>query len=193
VSVDYKIKAYPTLYKGRLYRSRLEARWAAFFDLLGFAPEYEPLDLGAWSPDFLVSRPGGFPAYVEVKPISEFDRDVASRMERACDETDTWQVGLLLVGIAPKLCGRRVDIGHYCDFESIAVGEPQWRPAGVGWFSHHGKPGFTPDIVAVSLGGRLYGGLSGAQGEPLPAPEHTMALWAHATNAVQYRSPAPAQ
>lgn len=31
----FRVAAIPTRYRGRLYRSRLEAKWAAFFDLLG--------------------------------------------------------------------------------------------------------------------------------------------------------------
>lgn len=37
-----RIKAVPTEYKGYLFRSRLEARWAVFFDALGIEWEYEP-------------------------------------------------------------------------------------------------------------------------------------------------------
>lgn len=69
--MNYTIASIPTIYRGRRYRSRLEARWAAFFDLLGWAAEYEPNDLGSWSPDFeLRSQSGGEPVLVEVKPIS---------------------------------------------------------------------------------------------------------------------------
>ena len=35
MTFDYQIAAIPTLYRGRQYRSRLEAKWAAFFDLAG--------------------------------------------------------------------------------------------------------------------------------------------------------------
>jgi hypothetical protein len=46
-----------TRYAGRLFRSRLEARWAVFFDKLGISWEYEPegykLEDGTWYlPDF---------------------------------------------------------------------------------------------------------------------------------------------
>ena len=34
--MDYTIDSIPTVYKGRNYRSRLEAKWAAFFDLCGW-------------------------------------------------------------------------------------------------------------------------------------------------------------
>ena len=37
-----QIKAIETVYKGYKFRSRLEARWAVFFDALGVEWEYEP-------------------------------------------------------------------------------------------------------------------------------------------------------
>jgi len=42
------MKAIPTRYAGCHFRSRLEARWAVFFDRLGVAWQYEPegYDLG---------------------------------------------------------------------------------------------------------------------------------------------------
>ena len=57
--MKYTIKAHPTKYNGVQYRSRLEARWAAFFDLIGWKHEYEPIDLPGWSPDFRVVFPCG--------------------------------------------------------------------------------------------------------------------------------------
>lgn len=68
------IKALPTFYRGYHFRSRLEARWAVFFDNLGIQWEYEiegyELDNGEWYlPDFYLPRfhyPTGI--YVEVKP-----------------------------------------------------------------------------------------------------------------------------
>jgi hypothetical protein len=73
---NYTIKAHPTMYNGVQYRSRLEARWAAFFDLIGWQHEYEPIDLPGWSPDFRVVFPcghsecsGSHSLLVEVKPF----------------------------------------------------------------------------------------------------------------------------
>ncbi len=37
-----EIQPIPTMYNGCLFRSRLEARWAVFFDVLGLKWEYEP-------------------------------------------------------------------------------------------------------------------------------------------------------
>ena len=36
------MKAIQTQYQGRLFRSRLEARWAVFLDALGVRWQYEP-------------------------------------------------------------------------------------------------------------------------------------------------------
>ena len=79
----YTIKNHPTKYAGTMFRSRLEARWAAFFDLAGWECEYEPLDLFGWTPDFRVTFPCGHSEcsgkhilLVEVKPyysVHEFD------------------------------------------------------------------------------------------------------------------------
>lgn len=63
------IKAIETLYKGYKFRSRLEARWAVFFDALGVEWEYEPegyiLSTGEhYLPDFWLPDTG---VWVEVK------------------------------------------------------------------------------------------------------------------------------
>ena len=63
------IKAIDTLYNGYKFRSRLEARWAVFFDEIGIEYRYEPegFDLdGVWYlPDFYLP---GLETWVEVKP-----------------------------------------------------------------------------------------------------------------------------
>lgn len=65
--MQYTIKSIPTTYAGVNFRSRLEARWAAFFDLCGWRWDYEPFDLDGWAPDFMLK--GKVKALVEVKPI----------------------------------------------------------------------------------------------------------------------------
>lgn len=64
------IKAIPTRYKGYHFRSRLEARYAVFFDALGLKWEYEPegfeLPNGErYLPDFYLPEQR---VWVEVKP-----------------------------------------------------------------------------------------------------------------------------
>ena len=65
-------KARPTEYAGVLFRSRLEASWAAFFDELGWTWEYEPYDLDGWTPDFIIKGKSEN-VFVEVKPL-DLDR-----------------------------------------------------------------------------------------------------------------------
>lgn len=66
------IKALPSFYKGQQFRSRLEARWAIFFDLMNIEWEYEPEgymleDLGPYLPDFYLPNIRGG-TFVEIKP-----------------------------------------------------------------------------------------------------------------------------
>lgn len=71
------MKAIETSYKGYRFRSRLEARWAVFFDSLGVKWEYEPegFDLRdgvRYLPDFRlwgVSLNEHRPIFAEVKPF----------------------------------------------------------------------------------------------------------------------------
>lgn len=70
------IRAIETQYKGYRFRSRLEARWAVFFDALGIEWQYEPegfvlADGTRYLPDFFLPGfcgPNGL--WVEVKPES---------------------------------------------------------------------------------------------------------------------------
>lgn len=91
-------RAIPTVYGGVQFRSRLEARWAAFFDRMGWQYQYEPFDCDGWIPDFVLLFPK--PVLVEVKPASdveslhEFTRKIDASSAR--DE-------VLLVGSTPFL------------------------------------------------------------------------------------------
>jgi hypothetical protein len=65
-------KPIPTLYEGIQFRSRLEARWARFFDALEepwlYEPEaYDLADAGPYLPDFFLPRSR---TWLEIKPIS---------------------------------------------------------------------------------------------------------------------------
>jgi hypothetical protein len=79
VEVDV-IKAIETKYKGYRFRSRLEARWAVFFDAMGFDWAYEPegfvlSDCTHYLPDFKVITPQGEVIWYEVKP-NKTSRDI---------------------------------------------------------------------------------------------------------------------
>ena len=67
------IKAIKTFYKNYHFRSRLEARWAVFFDALGldWGYEVEGFTLGSddYLPDFLIKGSSHYPdIWVEIKP-----------------------------------------------------------------------------------------------------------------------------
>lgn len=64
--------AIPTNYRCAQFRSRLEAKWASFFDHMGWVWEYEPLDLSGYIPDFILTN-FHKPLLVEIKPEIEFE------------------------------------------------------------------------------------------------------------------------
>lgn len=71
------IKAIPTIYGNQQFRSRLEAKWAVFFDLVGAKWVYEPdgfkTKLGNYLPDFYLPE---HDCFVEVKPyFKEGDKE----------------------------------------------------------------------------------------------------------------------
>lgn len=71
------MKAIETVYRGYRFRSRLEARWAVFFDALGVEWFYEhedfPTDAGRYLPDFWLP---GLGTIVEVKPYAPSEREL---------------------------------------------------------------------------------------------------------------------
>ena len=88
------IKAIETVYNGYRFRSRLEARWAVFFDALGIEYQYEPegFDLGEdgwYLPDFYLPNEK---LYVEVKGENP-DDDYSLKLKSFRDSVK----GILLV------------------------------------------------------------------------------------------------
>ncbi len=104
------IKAIETSYKGHRFRSRLEARWAVFFDKLRWKWRYEHQgyvigyadDTLPWLPDFEVITPSGQHFYVEVKGDPNF-----------FDENNMWLDKLDFGGGPPGFtdCAYEKDLG----------------------------------------------------------------------------------
>jgi hypothetical protein len=99
------IKAIETNYKGYKFRSRLEARWAVFFDTAEIAWEYEPegyilSDGRKYLPDFYLPKEN---LYVEVKGVVP-DDNVWDKLEKFSVEKNA--PILLVCGIIgqPKFC-----------------------------------------------------------------------------------------
>ena len=93
------IKAIETKYKGYRFRSRLEARWAVFFDAFPLKWEYEPegFDLGEdgyYLPDFYLPE---MDMWVEVKPdvlLINGERDKIEALARMTDKRVLLAVGV---------------------------------------------------------------------------------------------------
>lgn len=111
------IKAIETRYKGYRFRSRLEARWAVFFDAMGMKWEYEPEgfdlgDAGWYLPDFRVRTPQGNFCWYEIKPkgvltdtkLSAFSNAIQGenyenfKADKDCDHGGIHQSARLLSG-----------------------------------------------------------------------------------------------
>jgi hypothetical protein len=96
------IKPIETKYKGYRFRSRLEARWAVFFDAIGIKWEYEKegyeLDGIKYLPDFWLPE---YCRWAEVKPV-DFTVDEQEKAFRL--QMTTGHDVIMLVGLpAPKV------------------------------------------------------------------------------------------
>ena len=83
------IKAIQTEYKGYRFRSRLEARWAVFFDAAEIEWDYEPEgfdlgDAGYYLPDFYLPKEGLW-VEVKAKDLSETEREKAYSLSSQTD------------------------------------------------------------------------------------------------------------
>ncbi len=84
------VSALPTTYAGISFRSRIEARWAVFFDALGVTWEYEPegysLPSGPYLPDFLLADQDVW-FEVKGKPPTDRESSLAFELARATGRT----------------------------------------------------------------------------------------------------------
>ena len=111
------MKAIPTSYGGANFRSRLEARWAAFFDLAAIRWTYEPMDLDGWAPDFMLST-SACPIMVEVKPVDLLTEGYEQFAKAIAHQSD---YGILLCGYKPfsQVPGKLI-ISDEHDLKSVA-------------------------------------------------------------------------
>lgn len=119
---DPIIRPMPTRYRGQLYRSSLEASWAATFDHLRIRFVYEPLTLKVqgygYVPDFHLPMQN---TWCEVKgPHNERlykPRDVALGIEK-----DEWKIGQpLIVVLRPPIPGDIADWGNLTPNQDIVM------------------------------------------------------------------------
>ena len=127
-----KLKANKTIYGGFMFRSRLEATWAAFFDLAALPWAYEPVDLEGWVPDFALWLDR--PVYVEVKPAPLHTYDFFQRIALLDSKyvgfgkarAHASDVDVLLLGTRPN-----------DDADYFGIGSLLDPPKGNGWFTLH--------------------------------------------------------
>lgn len=132
--------AIPTEYRGIKYRSRLEARWASFFDHIGWKHTYEPLDGDGYIPDFLIH--GERPLLVEVKP-AVFLEDYQAPLEKIQSGLrGHWRSDILVVGVSPfaglddswSACNLGL-LGEFFAAEPVVNPEDCWDFAPAPWMT----------------------------------------------------------
>lgn len=183
----------PTTYNGTRFRSRLEARWAAFFGRLGWPWEYEPFDAAGYIPDFVLL--GADPVLVDVKPVVGMTQlhDRAPFVVKACREV--WHRDILVVGASaffPSATWGDPALGHlsehaapddFLEEETWMAGEAIWHTCGA---PDCGSPSFHHDVHAYRS--RLCGHGDGDSYLSPPSVDVLRGAWAEAGNAVQWRA-----
>ena len=177
----------PTIYKGITFRSRLEARWAAMFDILGWAWEYEPESDGFYIPDFLLHGSAGRQIYVEVKPLATFLGDREAIAAKAFDAIGYGEQLLILTDQFPDAIGFDVALLGFLhsndDRDHVEDNAILFQPSGYDFAGEFG-----------SWAGRLTGAYDGNalfEGS-LVSKADLLKLWSQAGNAIQWKPGQPA-
>ena len=175
-----EVHAIPTVYNGIEFRSRLEAKWAAMFDQLGWSWEYEPIDLKGYIPDFVLKWDHGH-TICEVKPATTIlDLHLAtSKIERS-----GWEGEAMIVGASLEKRSIYSAIGILSDKRTWAD-DPSVSWAWSDAIQHRCASCFRHSVHHL-LGGwhcRLCGAYDG---DGFLEPFDISPLWANATNAVKY-------
>jgi len=189
----------PTEYAGVVFRARLEAKWAAFFDLVGWSWTYEPFDAPGYIPDFLIQ--GEHPFLIEVGGIATLN-EYQEKAVKANGVAADLGLDILVVGTGPVV-----------PFSSRCVGPSENLTAG--WFGEYQfdrDSDYPPDRIAsyawdTGLWGKclscgMFGIVhsemsyslrpcghhqSGSFGEPVA--DWLTALWRRVSNETQWAAP----
>ena len=145
------IKAIETKYKGYRFRSRLEARWAVFFDACGYNWEYEPegFDLGDgiyYLPDFKIygtDNNGDSNLFrIEVKPSEDKLKNHKIEAFRSAILKDNKRELVKGYGDFIILDGPPSEKLYYGTFNYNGCGGRQWLMEPV----YRGRPSFWDDL-----------------------------------------------
>ena len=168
----------PTRYKGTLFRSRAEARWAVLFDAVSWPWVYEPIDLRAYVPDFVLKFEAGHIA-VEIKPDTVLAGLYAYAQRMVLSG---WDKEILILG-ATTFPGDIIGvIGEPMGGVEVALGPARaFRCIDCGAFSVLSDDHSYRCRVSGCYGGNAHvGGVE---------PGEIERLWAAASNRVQWRGP----
>lgn len=116
--------AIATLFDGIEYRSRLEARWAAFFNNIGWKYTYEPFDGDGYIPDFLIH--GDRPLLVEVKPAVTESEYRAPIDKVSAGLRGHWHHDVMIVGASPRPGLSSAYWSGYETFGLLGEWAPDW-------------------------------------------------------------------
>lgn len=155
----------PTLYRGVLHRSRLEARWSVFFEHLGVKAEYETegfnTDGERYLPDFYVFAALGT-IWVEIKPGWKSDPGGVAKFRRFAVQRPQPTRAALIAGL-PAIGNKILVIGGDIDAADPLKGPweddgQEWRPCTSGQHFDLCFPGqfrakFVQDGCPDSFGG----------------------------------------
>lgn len=196
------IPAKPTYYKGRLFRSKLESQWQAFFDLLGWRTIYEPESFSGstanWLPDFAIhTKRSTFSRiiYAEVKPVfARTDEIVHKTISRLNQFGGQPGIDILLLGAQPivdedeptvktPILGWLIECGNY----------PNEKHQGISDFAIWVKSTYPKQNTQYDMSA-FYGNpglrIAGTAGVHRAVPRREInSLWARACNEVQWRPP----
>ena len=139
------IQAKPTIYNGVQMRSRLEAKWAAFFDQIGWRWEYEPDGFGDYYiPDFMILGPR--PLLIEVRPVAT-EPGYEAQIPTMRISPDLWKHDLLVVGATALPVFRAEDNGwgysQPCGLIGEFFGPHQYLPEDIHDDCSEGSWGWT--------------------------------------------------
>ena len=120
-SVSHDIKAIETEYDGHQFRSRLEARWAVFFNAVGLTYEYEiegfEMDGTRYLPDFYIPNLNRW-FEIKGKPLSLGE---IKKCEEFCRRLDNENIKFSVLIGSPNLCAVRIG-----DFSGILEYVWEW-------------------------------------------------------------------
>jgi hypothetical protein len=110
--MNLALKPIETAYRGYRFRSRLEARWAVFFDAAGIDWQYEPegyrVEGRPYLPDFWLSK---LEAFVEIKPTPQAAAEAANGVMKALVQ-QSQKRGLVIAGPPNDRNMMQINTGH---------------------------------------------------------------------------------